>query len=141
MPECETVGCSMNALTPPLCSLCAIGKGPTDEQVRRAEILEARRPRVTYMGAIENLKGIRQYDRHFKSAENFALAPGADGSLTTVDGVRVHHRTVPRVNYSIWYVRTGNTAISVYGFGRHIGTDNKKYSVEWYDGRTITVNL
>lgn len=140
-PECETPGCGYIALTPPLCSLCAMGKGPSEAEAKRNLAKEAGKPKVKYMGAIEELKDLKGYNRHVKSAESFALSPNSDGSLTTIGDLKVHHRTVPRANYSIWYRRTAQNAISVYGFGRHIGKDNKNYEIEWYDGKTKKVTL
>jgi len=50
--------------------------------------------------------------------------------------------TVPRVNFGIWFVRNVSCInITVYGLGRHIGTGNKKYDVDWWDGSSSTVNL
>jgi hypothetical protein len=138
MAECITEGCSNQALFSTICAFCALGKYPSAaEKARyRPPVVQ---PFVTWMGTIHD-----QFDdQQEKKALTIAGSPSSgDGSLTTVNGMRVHHHTVPRVNFSIWYIRNvSGVQITVYGLGRHIGTTNKKYDVIWYDGSSITVNL
>ena len=138
MPECLTDGCANTAIFSTICAFCAIGKGPSDaEKARyRPPVVQ---PHVTWAGNMEEIYD----DQQKKKALTIAGSPSSgDGSLTSVKGLRLHHITVPRVNFSVWFVRNvSGINITVYGLGRHIGKDNKKYDVQWWDGSSSTVNL
>lgn len=49
------------------------------------------------------------------------------------------HETQPGANNTIFYRWVGNVMM-VYGVGGHT-TDNKHYSLTWYDGSTVAVSL
>lgn len=51
------------------------------------------------------------------------------------------HRTRPRANFSVFYRRIDGTHIKVIGYGKHSGTTDKKYKVDWADGSTSTIDL
>ena len=138
MAECIADSCSNAAMFSTMCGFCAIGKGPSAAKIARYRPPVVK-PHVTWMGSIRD----SFESRHEKKAIDIAGDPSSgDGALTTVKGVRVHHITIPRVNFSIWFIRNvSGVHITVYGLGRHIGSGNKKYDVEWYDGSSVTVNL
>lgn len=138
MAECITAGCANQALFTTICGFCGMGKGPSAAEIARykAPIVQ---PFVTWMGTIKGQFSSQQENRAITIAGNPSRG---DGGLTTVKGLSVHHCTVPRVNFSVWFVRNvSGIQITVYGLGRHVGNTNKKYDVDWYDGSSVTVNL
>lgn len=138
MAECITEGCANQAIFSTICAFCGLGKGPSDAEKAhyRPPVVM---PFVTWMGTIRDSFTPQQENK----ALTIAGSPSSgDGALTEVRGLRVHHITVPRVNFSIWFIRNvSGIQITVYGLGRHIGKTNKKYEVQWYDGSSPTVNL
>ncbi|ROS05572.1 hypothetical protein EDC56_1109 [Sinobacterium caligoides] len=61
---------------------------------------------------------------------------GQDGSLETIwDNRAAYHRTQPRSNFTVVYQRQANGDISVIGLGQHVGTDNKKYTIDFDCGK------
>lgn len=50
------------------------------------------------------------------------------------------HRTQPKRNFTVFYRRIDVNMILVIGIGMHI-SDNKKYKVEWVDGRKNRISL
>ena len=138
MAECQADGCANEAIFSTMCGFCSIGKGPSEAEFARYKPRKVM-PFVTWAGSTEDFFE----DQHIKKAITIAGNPSTgDGSLTNVKGMRLHHITVPRVNFSIWYVRNvSGINITVYGLGRHVGRDNKKYDVQWWDGSSSTVQL
>ena len=138
MAECLTDGCGNEAIFSTICMFCSIGKGPSEAEIARYKP-RAVMPFVTWAGNTEDFFD----DQQKKKALTIAGSPSrGDGSLTDAKGMRLHHVTVPRVNFSIWYIRNVSAInITVYGLGRHIGKDNKKYDVQWWDGSSSTVKL
>lgn len=139
MAECISEGCSNAALFSTVCAFCSMGKYPSAaEKARyRPPVVQ---PFVTWMGTIHD----QFNDQQEKKALTIASSPSSgDGGLTTVKGLRVHHITKPGTEqFSIWFFRNvSGIQITVYGLGRHIGKNNKKYDVTWYDGSSVTVNL
>ncbi|WLI91651.1 hypothetical protein Q4S45_11175 [Massilia sp. R2A-15] len=144
MPVCTTLGCDNEAIFAPTCAMCSLGKIPGPEEVGRSSrpkalaVVAVAQPKATFMGTLANAN----WDRESKSAEKIAGNPSSgDGATTTVGGLALHHITTPRANYSIWFRRTSGHEIAVYGVGKHVGRDNKKYSIEFYDGSTKNVTL
>ena len=140
MAECITEGCSNEALFTTTCAFCSMGKLPSAREIEsyipKPRVVE---PYVTWMGSIQNQFNEREEKTALKIAGS---ASDGDGGLTTVKGVRVHHMTTPRANYSVWFVRNvSGVNITVYGLGTHKGRGNKRYAVQWYDGSTVEVNL
>lgn len=50
------------------------------------------------------------------------------------------HRTQPRRNFSVFYRRIDTSTIMVIGIGKH-GSSNKKYKVDWCDGRKNRIDI
>jgi hypothetical protein len=115
-----------------------MGKGPSATEKARYKPPVVS-PYVTWMGNIRDICNEREQRTALNLAAN---ASSSDGALTVVEGLRVHHVTTPGANFSIWFIRNvSGINISVYGRGRHVGQTNKKYDVDWYDGKSVTVHL
>ena len=136
MPTCQIPGCDRDALFSPICAMCGEGKLPSPEEIAR-NAKKPVKPFVVWIGQTQALATERQQLSALNIAGN---AASGDGSLTTVQGLALHHQTTPRVNFSIWYIRlVSGVSIQVYGIGEHVGKDNSKYKIQWHDGSNKTV--
>jgi hypothetical protein len=64
---------------------------------------------------------------------------GSDGPVESIwNGRSACHRTRPRQNFTVIYVRTSDGGIEIIGTGNHVGSNNNKYTISFDTGATVT---
>jgi hypothetical protein len=138
------VNCGGFALIGPLCALCA-NTVPEDQwstvqgRLRNQGSQTSTQSQST---TITYTLGGELASRSWDSTEvTFfdTVLHGGDGNAESIwNGRTAFHRTRPRQNFVVVYQRRTDSGINIIGIGSHQGNSNKKYSILFDTGATVT---